>query len=580
MSETYDVLVAGSGASGMAAAVTAALHGLSVLLVEKEPVFGGTTAWSGGWLWIPRNPLAVRAGIVEDPSEPRRYLQHELGNGFDAAKVDAFLETGPRMVAFFEARTAVRFIPGNAIPDFHGRSPGAGTGGRSVCGAPYDGRELGPLLDRLRPPLAETTVGGMAIASGQDLRHFLNARRSLASAWHVAKRFARHARDLATRGRSQQLVNGNALAARLLRSAADAGVELRENTAVVRLLREDGAVRGAVLRTPQGERTVRTRRGVVLACGGFPHDPLRQQAMFAHAPTGREHHSAAPPTNTGDGLRLGESAGGRVADNFPDPGAWAPVSRVPRRDGGFANFPHLIERAKPGLIAVRRDGRRFVNEAGSYHDVLRGLLAATGPGEETACWLVCDHAFQRRYGLGAAKPFPFALGPHLRSGYLKRGRSIEALARECGIDPAALAETVERFNRHARDGRDPEFDRGGTPYERIQGEPDHKPNPCVAPIEHGPFYAVRIVPGSLGTFAGLRTDERARVLDGAGAPVPGLYAVGNDMASVMAGHYPAGGITLGPGMTFGFIAGLDLAGVAEPMPRDAAEHEEDTHAAL
>ncbi len=572
-----DVLVIGSGAGGLTTAVTAALHGLRVVVAEKEAVFGGTTAWSGGWLWIPRNRHAVAAGIVEDVSAPRTYLQHELGNGFDAAKVDTFLEEGPRMVAFLEDRTEVRFVPGNAVPDFHGHSPGAVTGGRSVCAAPYDGRRLGPLIAKLRPPLPEATVFGMAIASGADLRHFLNATRAPASALHVARRLARHGLDLLRHRRAMQLVNGNALAARLLRSAADLGVELREKTPALRLLRRDGRVVGAVLRGPEGEVEMEARCGVVLAAGGFPHDATRQGELFPHVAAGTPHHSAAPPSNTGDGLRLGEEAGGEVERDFPHAGAWAPVSLVPRGDGSHGRFPHLVERAKPGVIAVLPNGRRFVNEAGSYHDFMRGLLAAAEHEREICCWLVCDHRFQRRYGLGAAKPFPFPLTPHLRSGYLRRGASIEALARECGIDPAGLSATVESYNRHARRGEDPEFGRGTTPYERVQGAPDHHPNPCVAPIESGPFYAVRIVPGSLGTFAGLRTDPRARVLDGSGRPIPGLYAVGNDMASMMAGNYPSGGITLGPAMTFGFIAARDMAGA---MPtEDLRQHQEETHRA-
>ena len=510
------MLVVGSGAGGLAAAVTAAHHGLEVIVAEKEPVFGGTSAWSGGWLWIPRNRHAVAAGIVEDIEAPRTYLRHELGNGFEAAKVEAFLAEGPRMVEFFEDGTEVKFIPGNAVPDFHGRSPGAVTGGRSVCAAPYDGRRLGALIGKLRPPLREMSVFGMGITSGADLKHFLNATRAPASALHAARRLGRHVLDLLRHRRGMQLVNGNALVARLLRSAADAGVELRESSPVVRLLTRGGRVTGAVLRGPGGgERVVEARRGVVLAAGGFPHDPARQAAMFAHvAAGGGTHHSAAPPTNTGDGLRLGEAAGGRVVGDFASPGAWAPVSRVPRPDGSTGNFPHLVERAKPGLIAVTAEGRRFVNEAGSYHDFMRGLLAAVPPGREVAAWLVCDHRFQRRYGLGFAKPTPFPLGPVLRSGYLKRGATPEALARECGIEPAGLAATLAAWNRHAQEGRDPEFDRGGTPYERVQGDADYPgPNPCVAPIERGPFYAVKIVPGQPRH---LRRPPHRRACPGAG----------------------------------------------------------------
>lgn len=557
-----DVLVIGSGAGGLSAAVTAAELGLKVLVVEKEAVYGGTTAWSGGWLWIPRNPLAVEAGIREDIDEARRYLRNELGEHFDAARVEAFLEHGPRMVGFFRGRTAVQFVDGNAVPDFHGHMPGARTGGRSVCAAPFDARELGDRFADLRAPLDLISPWGMGIASGAELRHFLNAMRSWRSFAYVTKRIVRHVVDLLVHRRGMTLVNGNALVARLAKSAFDRGVELRVSSPVKRLLRDGERVVGAVIETKDGELEVRARRGVVLACGGFPHDGARQQQLFAHAPTGREHRSAAPESNTGDGLRLGEAVGAIVDTSLASPGAWAPVSLVPRRDGSVGRFPHLIERAKPGLIAVTKGGERFVNEAGSYHDFMSALFTKLPAGEPVQAWLVCDHRFIRRYGLGHAKPAPLPLGPSLRSGYLKKGRSIAELARVCGIDAEACERTVRDHNVAAREGEDPAFGRGSTPYNRVNGDATQQPNPNVAPIEHGPFYAVRIVPGSLGTFAGLKTDASARVLDASEQPIDGLYACGADAASVMGGRYPSGGITLGPAMTFGYIAAHHLAGVA------------------
>ncbi|PZR96120.1 MAG: FAD-binding dehydrogenase [Stutzerimonas stutzeri] len=557
--ETCDLLVIGSGAGGLSAAVTAAALGLDVLVVEKEPVFGGTTAWSGGWMWIPRNPLALAAGIEEDEETIRTYLRHELGEGYDESLVTMLLKQGPLMVSFFQRDTAVDFIDGNLIPDFHGRTPGAGLGGRSLCAKPFDGRELGSRLADLRPPLEDVAPFGMNIGSGVDLGHFLNATRRWRSFMHVLRRLGRHFADRIRHGRGLLLVNGNALAARLLKSADDLGVTLRKGTAAVELLREGGRVTGAVL--DDGERrSVRATRGVVLATGGFPHDDARKAALFPHSPTGREHWSAAPPANTGDGIRLGEAAGGHLPV-LPDAGAWSPVSLVPKPGGEIGRFPHLVERAKPGLIMVSRDGTRFCNEADSYHDVMQALFAATPPGEPACAWLVCDHAFLRRYGLGRVRPRPFPVGPWLRNGYLKRGESFAELARSCGIEAVAFGETLETYNRHAIQGHDPAFGRGETPYNRIQGDPEHGPNPCVAPIARGPFYAVKVVPGSLGTFAGLRTDAFARVLGKDEAPISGLYAVGNDMSSMMAGRYPAGGITLGPAMTFGYVAAHHASGV-------------------
>ena len=554
-----DVLVIGSGAAGLAAAITAASRGLRVLVAENAPQLGGTTAYSGGWLWVPHNH-AVRADGFEEPEDaPRLYLRAVLGNQYDDRKIDAYLRAAPRMAAFFASQTAVKFLPGSSVPDFHGHLPGAVKGGRSMVAAPYDGRELGPLLPRLRQPLPETTLCGMGIAAGADLYHFLHATRTFASFQHVARRFGRHLAQRLRHGRGMQLVNGNALAARLLRTAADLDIGLYENLEAKRLIIEQGRVAGALFNAPHGPCAIRARRAVILATGGFPHDALRQQTLFAHVRAGTAHASAAPVENNGAGLRLGEQAGGQVRADLVDAAAWAPVSLPPRRDGGVGRYPHLIDRAKPGLIAVTADGRRFVNEAGPYHDFMRALFAATPTGRSVAAWLICDSRFLHRYGLGAVKPFPVPKGFYLRHGYLKRGKSLAALAAACGIDAAALADSVASHNADAASGEDRAFGRGGTPFQRAGGDARISPNPCLAPIATPPFYAVKIVPGSLGTFAGLNTDEHARVLDAAGQPVPGLFAVGNDMASIMGGHYPSGGITLGPAMTFGWLAAHFIA---------------------
>jgi succinate dehydrogenase/fumarate reductase flavoprotein subunit len=556
-----DVLVAGSGAGGMAAAVTARKHGLDVVVAEKEPWFGGTTALSGGWLWVPGNRLAEPLGATEPPGAARAYLQDQCGPWFDGARVDAFLAAGPRMVEFFARETAVQFECPVMFPDYHPDVPGGAAGGRSIVAAPFDGRALGRSLAKLRPPLPELTLFGMMLGSGKEIVHFFNATRSLESAWVVAQRLASHARDLALYRRGIRLTNGNALAGRLLKSAEDAGVRVLASAPVRALLRSDGAVRGARLDTADGPARVHARRGVVLACGGFPQDLERRRRLFPHAPTGAEHWSPAPPGNTGDGLRLAETAGAAIEQDLPHAAAWVPVSRVARRDGTTGLFPHFIDRAKPGVIAVTRAGRRFVNEANSYHDFVQGLVAAVGRGEPTA-FLLADHRAIRRYGLGFAKAFPLPLGPYLRSGYLLRGDTIAALAARAGIDAAALQVTLEAYNRHARAGRDPEFHKGSTAYNRFLGDATVAPNPCLAPLEVAPFYAVQVVIGDLGTYAGIRTDARARVLGARGEPIAGLYAAGNDMASIMGGNYPAGGITLGPAMTFGYIAGCELAGVA------------------
>ncbi|KDO01897.1 FAD-dependent oxidoreductase [Pseudomonas donghuensis] len=556
-----DVLVIGSGAAGLAAAVTAAWHGEKVIVVEKDPVFGGATAWSGGWMWVPCNPLAQRTGIIEERSQPRTYLEHELGERFDGQMIDAFLEAAPNMVSFFERHTALQFADGNGIADIHGNTPGAGTGGRSVIAAPYDGRQLGKkLLTRLRKTMRETSFMGMPIMAGKDLGAFLTLTRSWRSLLHVSKRFSRHLLDLATHGRALQLVNGVALVARLAKSAEDLGVLLWESAAARQLIREHGRVSGALIETARGPIRINARKAVVLAAGGFANDVERRKVLFPRTPTGHEHLALPPLGVNGDGLRLGESVGGQVADDLHSPVAWAPVSRVPHTDGSIGHFPHIIDRAKPGIIGVLANGKRFVNEADGYYDYVSAMVAQA-PGDKVESWLICSHAFQRRYGLGISRPFPLPVQPLIKSGYLKTGDSIEALARACGIDAQGLVATVAEYNRHARNGEDPQFGRGSTPYNRKQGDALHGPNPCVAPIEQGPFYAVKVEPGCFGTFAGLRTNANAQVLDEHQQAITGLYAVGSDMVSIMGGHYPAGGINLGPAATFGYIAGRHIAGV-------------------
>ena len=562
--ESYecDALVVGSGCSGLSAAVTAAHHGLKVLVVEKEPQFGGTTARSGGWLWIPGTSLAKAWGIAESPDQARAYLRHEAGNSFDAARVDAFLSEGPKAVDFFTTKTAVRFDMPLTFPDYHAEAPGGAQGGRSMVARPFDGRELGPAIDNLGSPLPELTVFGMMLGSGKEIVHFMRATRSLASAFYVAKRLSKHAGDVMRHGRGMTLTNGNALAGRLAKSAFDLNVPLWLSSSVRELIVENGAVRGAVV-TRDG-RTVRinARHGVVLACGGFPHDVARRQKMFPHAPTGKEHYSPGPVGNTGDGLRLAESAGGRVEDSLPNAAAWVPVSVTTRKDGSKGVMPHFIDRAKPGVIAVMRDGKRFANEGNSYHDFVQEMVKAAKPGEEVAAFLLCDHQTLRKYGLGCVPPRPMPTGHHLKTGYLKRGNTLAELAAQTGIDARGLETTVAEFNIAAAEGRDPSFGKGSRAYNRYQGDALHGPNPCVAPIAQGPFYAIKMVIGDLGTYAGIVTDAHARALDAEGRVIPGLYAAGNDMASIMGGNYPGAGITLGPALTFGYIAGRHLAGAA------------------
>ena len=559
-----DLLVVGGGAAGLAGAVTAAFHGLDVVVAEKAPVLGGATAWSGGWMWAPLNPLSQAAGIIEDVDRPRTYLRHALGRQYDEPRVDALLENAPRMVAFFENHTTLKFVSGTWIADIEGHLPGAGTGGRSVGPKPINMRRINKeLRARLRPQLYETSFLGMGIMAGPDLQAFLHATTSFRGFFHAGWRVAFHVFDLVTHRQGMQLVNGTALIARLVKSADDLGVTLWCDSPARRLLTDDDAVTGAVLSTPQGDVEVRARRGVLLAAGGFPNDVERRRKLFPRIPTGREHWTLAPPETTGDGVSLGESVGGVLDASLASPAAWCPVSLVSYRSGRVGTYPHIVDRGKPGLIAVLSDGKRFVNEADGYYQFTTAMIAAAPEGEEVAAWLVCDHAFQRRYPFGMSKLFPVPVWPYLRSGYLKRGRSLEDLARRCGVDPTGLAGTVAAFNEHARVGEDPEFGRGTTAFNRGSGDPEHRPNPTLAPVEKSPFYAIKVLPGSFGTFAGLKADAESRVVDGNGNPISGLYVAGSDQANVMGGHYPSGGINIGPAMTFGYIAGRHAAGVTD-----------------
>jgi len=546
-----DVLVAGSGAGGLAAAVTARRHGLEVIVAEKEPLYGGTTARSGGWLWIPNHPMQAAIGIKDSLEEASTYLLHETGEKYDPERVNAFLTAGPRMVEFFTRETAVQFDPSATFSDYHPDAPGGRPGGRSIVARAYDGRELGRMLKMLRPPLPELTVFGIMIGSGAELVHFMRWSKSLASAAFVARRLLGHGAATLFHGRGVRLTNGNALAGRLLKSALDAGVQLWSRCAVKELLREGGAVVGAILERDGHQVRLRARKGVVLACGGFPQDAERKQRLFRH----QAHFSPAPPGNTGDGLRLAQDVGGKLDESLPNAAAWVPVSRVPRHDGSFGLFPHFIDRAKPGVIAVTKDGGRFVNEGNSYHDFVQALLNAG----ETHAWLVTDHRAIRAYGLGFVKPRPLPLGPHLKSGYLLSGDTIAELAEKAGIN-AKLEQTVAAYNDNAQMGTDPIFLKGSNAYNRFYGDPDIKPNPCVAPLAQAPFYAVRVEIGDLGTYAGIATNGNAQVLDEHKRPIRGLYAAGNDALSIMGGNYPGPGITLGPAMTFGWIAGRHLAG--------------------
>lgn len=556
-----DVLVAGSGIAGMSAAITAAHHGLKVIVVEKADQFGGTTACSGGWLWIPNSSLAKEQDINESPGSVETYVKGEAGAHYDAERFETFLKRGPEAIDFFTRNTAVQFDIAPAYPDYHPEALGASKGGRSMSTKPFDGLELGPNLKRLAPPLPELMVFGMMLGSGKEIWHFLRAFKSLESFVFVTRLLLSNLMDVLRYGRSMRLTNGNALVGRLMKSAEGLNIEMLHAAPVKKLIVENDRVTGAVIERDGRRQSIKAKRGVVLACGGFSHDVERRKALYPHTPTGVEHYSPVPVTNTGDGQRMAEAVGGQFNANLDQPAAWVPVSLVPRGDGSRGVMPHFIDRAKPGVIAVTSHGKRFANESNSYHDFVQGIISSSAGQKEAFAWLVCDQTALRSYGLGRVAAFPMPIGRHLRTGYLKRGNTLPELAQAIGVDSTTLQATVDEFNRHAAKGEDPVFGKGSSLYNRFMGDPRNKPNPCLRPLNRGPYYAVKLVVGDVGTFAGLETDTHGRVLNAGRHPISGLYAVGGDAATVMGGTYPGAGITLGPGLTFGYLAGLHLADI-------------------
>ena len=570
-----DLLVVGSGAGGLSTAITAKKLGLDVAVVEKAPVFGGTTAFSGGVLWIPGS-RHDRAGDTR--AAMRSYLQDQAGRFFDAPAAEAFLEHAGAMVDWFERETAVQFVP-TLYPDYHPDAPGGAQVGRSILAAPFDASALGKELARLRPPLETITFMGMMFnSSNADLKHFFRATKSVVSALYVARRLAAHFVDMLRYRRGVQVTSGNALASRLAKSCFDLGIPIHTGAEVRTLLQAEGRVGGALVHMQGREARITARRGVVLACGGYPHDAARTTQRYPHLARGGEHLSPVPAENTGDGLKLAEHAGGQVDMRFDGTGAaaWMPVSRVPLAGGRTGVFPHLLDRYKPGVIGVLKNGRRFTNESNSYHDVGAALIEACAGEKDTAMWLVCDQATIAKYGLGYAKPAPMPLAGLVRQGYLFKGRTLAELAQATGIDAAGLQATVAAYNRGAVHGEDAQFGRGTNAFNRYLADPLHGPNPCVAPLAQGPFYAVKLLMGDLGTFDGLRTSVVGEVLRADGSAVAGLYAVGNDRASIMGGNYPGAGITLGPAMTFGWLTARHIAG---DLPATAHAPQEQRHAA-
>ena len=553
-----DLVVLGSGAGGLTAATVAALEGATVMLIEKCSDFGGGAATSGGVVWVPNHSGMAALGIEDSREQAALYLRRVLGNRARWELIDAYLDHAPEMVDYMRANTALQLVPRPIGPDYYSEEEGATAGGRMLDPAIYDGRKLGPLFDRLKRPLPTFLLFGGMMVGKHDIDMLLKAHRSLKAFSHATQLVGRFLWDRLTfHRRGTRLAVGNALAGRLLQSAIDAGVELCSDASPTRIFQQDGEVTGLAIEHQGKTLAVRARLGVVLATGGFPGDA---KLIRAHLPFPELHHSMAPAGNRGDGIALGLAAGGHLDDINLENAFWTPVSIMHNPDGTSVKCPHLItDRSKPGVIAVNQLGRRFVNEATSYHEFVAAMHREHEHTPTIPAWLICDSRFLRKYGLGLVRPGPMPLGRFLRSGYLVRANAIPELARLLDVPGQALEQTIANSNRYARSGIDDEFGKGSTSYNRYLGNSDHGPNPCLGPIADAPFYALKIYPGDIGTSLGLRTDADARVLDADNVPIAGLYACGNDMNSVMAGAYPSGGITLGPALTFGYLIGRGIA---------------------
>ena len=562
--DTWDAIVIGSGCAGLTAALTARHHGLSrILVLEKTDRVGGSTAVSGGAMWLPGHHLSVEAGQEDSLEAVRGYLDATVGDASSPVLREAFLRAAPEALRFMTTHTRLQVAMRVHSPDYFPDVPGARMGCRAVDTLPFDGRELGRAhFAALRRPLQEFLVLGGMMVSITDVRHLLAVTRSFASWRYGMALVLRYAADrLRGYARGTRLLLGNALAARLYASALDRGIPIWRETPALALLRDaaSGRVDGVRVRQQGRERVLRARHGVLVATGGFPWNDVLRARYYRQPPY--LGHSMVPAGATGDGIALGEGVGAVLGDGHHDAALWAPVSVRRRPDGSRQLYPHLVwDRAKPGLIAIDGQGRRFVDEATSYHEFVRALYRLHEPPGEGVAHLVCDADFIERWGLGLAMPGGRPRRHLIREGYLFEAPSVAALAAQLGVDPATLEQTVARFNQHAEHGEDPDFGKGCNAYDRNLGDAEHRPNPCVGPLRRAPFYAVRVYPADVGTVLGLRTDGHARALDAQGRCIEGLYVAGNDMHSIAGGEYPAPGIALGPALTFGWLAGRHLAG--------------------
>ncbi|MGL5838199.1 MAG: FAD-dependent oxidoreductase [Sphingorhabdus sp.] len=558
----YDIVVIGSGAAGMTAALTASFAGMRTLLIEKTKVVGGTTSYSEAMIWVPCSAQARALGVADSADAALDYLRAVAGNKLDTERARAYIDAAPVMLAFLEANSQVRYSLSTTSLDYYADEPGATVGARALNAGKFEARQLGRgRFAQLRRPLASATIlGGMSIA-GTDLGHFYRFGRAVKPSWQVIRLVARYVMDrFSGWPRNTLLGNGDGVIAALWHANIVSGTTILTTTAAHKLLVDEGRVTGIIANQNDRELTITTRRGVILAAGGFTANPKLRQHYAPGFDRRNGYVQLTAEGATGDALTLAGEAGAAIHSDLDQPMAWAPTSWVPHRKAGF---PHFIERAKPGVIMVNQDGERFANEAMPYHDIVPAMAAASRSGEAVGCWIIADHRAQRTYGLGASPPWPMPLGPDLRSGYLVKGTDLDELARKIGVDPVRLTATIAAFNRDAENGRDTLFARGQSAFDRAYGDPEHDPNPCLGPLSKGPFYAVRLRAGDIGSFVGLATNADGQVLNSDRKPIAGLYAAGLDAANAMGGHYPAAGVTVGAAMTFGWLAARHAAGIGD-----------------
>jgi 3-oxosteroid 1-dehydrogenase len=545
---TKDVLVVGSGGGGMTAALVAGQAGLDTLIIEKTAYYGGSTALSGGGLWVPNNYLSKRDGLSDSLEMARTYMAHTVGDRVPQALQDAYLENAPELVEYLSSNSALRFQRAVGYPDYYPERPGGTADGRALEPVPFDGSRLGEDFAGLRKSEIEAPAGlAFTITEFNRLGMIMS---TWEGKWTAFKVGVRTIYNLLTG--VKYLTIGGALIGRLRLSLKEANVPLWLNTSLKELVLEDGAVAGIVAERDGEAVRIRARKGVVLAAGGFPHNQEMREE-FQPSPV-KSEWSSANKGNTGDAIRLGIDAGASV--DLMEDAWWGPSSQPP---DGPVMF-HVGERSYPGSIMVNAAGRRFTNEAASYVDVVHAMYEQNSDQvSHIPATFVFDQRYRDKYIFGTLFPRQPLPESYLESGYVKKADTLEALAEACGIDPQGLVEAVERFNRFARNGVDEDFGRGDSAYDRYYGDPTVKPNPCLAPIKEPPFHAVQMIPGDLGTKGGLVIDENARVLRDSGEPIKGLYAIGNTSASVMGNTYPGPGSTIGPAMTFGYVAAKHLA---------------------